>query len=232
MENKHPSLSERLHFLALWPGDLLLGLVSLRFESFRRAFSLVPPRYLAWAGRWRARRAHYRALRRVPAYRALAAAKGGAPITDKAAYIDAFPMAERCLDGRLPFGHAAIDESSGSTGRPYNWVRGIKERQQSHLSIAYFVAYCFGRGRFITLNAFSMGAWATGVNMGLALQKNSLVKNTGPDVEKLLATLKAFGPGQPYLITGYPPFLKLLIDSAAQQGFDLEPYTLWALVGG
>jgi phenylacetate-CoA ligase len=85
---------------------------------------------------------------------------------------------------------------------------------------------------FITLNAFSMGAWATGVNMGLALQKHSLVKNTGPDVEKILHTLKAFGPAQPYLITGYPPFLKLLMDSAEKQGFDLGPYRLWALVGG
>jgi phenylacetate-CoA ligase len=109
--------------------------------------------------------------------------------------------------------------SSGSTGIPYNWVRLIKERHQSHLFISYFASYCFGEKPWITINAFSMGSWATGLNIGIALQKNSVVKNTGTDISKILRTLSLFGKEYPYLITGYPPFLKYIVDTAEAQGF-------------
>ena len=77
-----------------------------------------------------------------------------------------------------------------------------------------------------------MGAWATGVNMGIALQQNSIVKNTGPDIEKIMRTLEFFGPDYQYLICGYPPFLKHIIDYAHEQGFPLAEYRLMALLGG
>jgi phenylacetate-CoA ligase len=77
-----------------------------------------------------------------------------------------------------------------------------------------------------------MGAWATGINMGVALQRNSIVKNTGPDLDKIFRTLEFFGSDDPYLLCGYPPFLKLMIDEAEEQGFPLAEYRLMALVGG
>ena len=77
-----------------------------------------------------------------------------------------------------------------------------------------------------------MGAWATGVNMGIALQRNSIVKNTGPDLNKIFDTLSFLGNGYRYLICGYPPFLKHLIDEARSRGFPLEDYRLMALLGG
>lgn len=64
------------------------------------------------------------------------------------------------------------------------------------------------------------------------MEANGLVKSTGPDVAKILSTLRFFGPNHPYLILGYPPFLKHLIDVAEQEGFPLEQYHLDALVGG
>jgi len=152
--------------------------------------------------------------------------------TDKDSYIKAFPVEERCVGGRLPAGGAMIDESSGSTGLPYNWVRSLQERLESHLFISYFATYCYGSDPWITINAFSMGAWATGLNMGLALQRNSIVKNTGPDIAKILSTLAFFGPRYTYLILGYPPFLKHLIDVAETEKFPLDKYCLNGLVGG
>lgn len=234
MDNlKRATAYERANFAALWPGEMVLGLAGRSFPIFRAFLARISPAYLEWAGRWSARRAHYRALRQVPAYAELAAAsQDGGPVTDKKNYIDPFPLASRCLGGRLPMLEAAMDESSGSTGRPYNWVRGRRERLESHQLISYFGAYCFGRDPFITLNAFSQGAWAHGLNLGLALQKNSLVKNTGPDVDKVLHTLLLLGPGRPFLIAGYPPLLKHVLDTAMARGMDLKPYRLWAWVGG
>ena len=226
---------DHLQFIALWPRDILLYLICLSYPSFIWGFNRLTPRYLAWTGRVRARRAFYRAQQAVPAYRQFLeqhASNGQIPETDKESYIKAFPPEARCVGGSFPSTGVMIDESSGSTGTPYNWIRNLHERRDSHLFISYFGTFCFGSEPWITLNAFSMGAWATGLNMGLALQRNSIVKNTGPDLTKLLNTLSFFGPKYPYLILGYPPFLKQLIDAADKQGFPLQDYRLNALVGG
>jgi len=58
------------------------------------------------------------------------------------------------------------------------------------------------------------------------------VKNTGPDMQKIFHTLSFFGPSYKYLILGYPPFIKHLIDEAKRQNFPLEQYQLNAIVGG
>lgn len=230
------SWKDRLDFVALGPRDLLLYLVCSTYRIFFKSFEVLPPRYLAWTSRIRARRAFFRALRRVPTYaqfvNSQASDHDSIPETDKESYIKAFPIESRCLNGKIPSTNVLIDESAGSTGIPYNWVRLSSERYQSHLFISYFATYCYGAKPWITINAFSMGSWATGLNMGIALQKNSIVKNTGPDIPKIFHTLSFFGKGYPYLITGYPPFLKYLIDTAEKQGFPLKDYLLNALVGG
>lgn len=154
------------------------------------------------------------------------------PETDKRSYVERFPIQERCVDGELPLRHTMIDESSGSTGTPFNWVRNERERKESHKVVSFFVRYCFGAGPKVVINAFSMGAWATGINMGVALQRNAVVKNTGPDVDKILGTLRFLGPNYRYLIVGYPPFIKHLIDEAKAREFDLSGYDLDTLVGG
>ncbi|MDB5105412.1 MAG: coenzyme synthetase [Fibrobacteres bacterium] len=230
-----PTLFERLQFLALGPRDLLLALICVRYETFIWGITLLPPRYMEWTSRIRARRSFYRAARKVPAYASYLGGRGvrtGVPEMDKDTYIKAYSPEARCVGGRIPEKGVMIDESSGSTGTPYNWVRNMRERKDSHLFISYFARYCFGPKPGITINAFSMGAWATGINMGQALQHNGIVKNTGPDLGKILNTLAFFGPGYDYLVLGYPPFLKQLIDAAEKRGFPLQEYRLNALVGG
>jgi phenylacetate-CoA ligase len=215
--------------------------VGPRYGAFIWLVRTASPRMLAAIGRWRAVRAAEHAYGVVPAYRAFIDAHPATaidmrtlrvPPMDKDSYIRRYPLEERCLDGRLPARDVAIDESSGSTGMPYNWIRSLRERVTSHTFISHFARYCFGDEPFITINAFSMGAWATGVNMGIALQRNGIVKNTGPDIDKILHTLEFLGPGRRYLICGYPPFMKFIIDTAKERGFSLQEFRLMALVGG
>lgn len=232
------------YFFTLWDKllcffrfrDITLVIVTSSYKSFIGLFKRLPPWYLDWMGRRRARYAYYRAVRLVPAYTQFIANNDGVkkiiPETDKASYIDVYSHEKRCIGGKFPPTGVAIDESSGSTGTPYNWVRTLKERRHSHMFISYFATYNYGSTPWITINAFSMGAWATGTNMGIALEHNGIVKNTGPDIAKILQTLKVFGTRYPYLILGYPPFLKHLIDTAEKEGFSLQEYSLNALVGG
>lgn len=203
----------------------------------------------AWSERVALRmawRAFARARQQVPAYSVFLGGHNGfqnkqgmlaeqfasLPETDKNAYVRAFTTAERCVDGRIPAQHVIVDESSGSTGTPYNWVRSRAEVLHTRRSCSYFHRYYFGNQPLFVINAFSMGAWATGVTVGAALEANGIVKSTGPDLDKILHTLRFFGAGYRYLITGYPPFLKRLLDYGEEQGLDWSKYHLLGMVGG
>ena len=236
-----PKLNRVIICLGLLPVDVVLRIMGPRYWLFFWFLASAPPSLVAWVGRLQAIRAGDHAARKVPAYQAFLKSHGVAsadmdrlrlPPMDKGNYINVFRPEERCVNGVLPLTETAIDESSGSTGTPYNWIRSMKERHVSHLVISHFTRYCFGDEPWITINAFSMGAWATGVNMGIALQRNSTVKNTGPDMDKIFNTLQFFGTGYRYLVCGYPPFLKHLIDVARERRFPLEQYRLMALLGG
>ena len=141
-------------------------------------------------------------------------------------------MLERCIGGAVPFAGTTIDESSGSTGMPYNWIRGRREREVAHRNIGFFARYAFGTAPLVTINAFSMGAWAAGFNMSLGMLRHGVVKSIGPDLDKILSTLEVLGPRYRYLISGYPPFLKHLLDEGERRGFPLADYELHGLVGG
>ncbi len=187
-----------------------------------------------------------RARKQVPAYSRFLAEQGfvdtehasfaeqfaSIPATDKNNYVRVFSTAERCVDGCIPAEQVIVDESSGSTGLPYNWVRSKIEVEYTRRVCSYFLRHALSGEPLFVINAFSMGAWATGITMSAALEQNGIVKSTGPDVEKILHTLRFFGPHYQYLITGYPPFLKHLLDCAGVQGFDWSGYRLVAMVGG
>jgi phenylacetate-CoA ligase len=56
-----------------------------------------------------------------------------------------------------------------------------------------------------------------------------VLKSIGPDAAKLIGTLELLGPKYKYVITGYPPFLKGLVDTA---DIDWSAYDVCAVVGG
>ena len=229
----------------LFPLDVIFKTVGLRYGWLTQLFKRTPPRLLAGLGQLRAERASWRAAKRVPAYRDFleqAAVDpddlfpfgilGRLPETEKRNYIDRYGLMERCVGGGVPYPGTTIDESSGSTGTPYNWIRGRREREVAHRNISFFARYAFGEGPLVTLNAFSMGAWAAGMNMSLGMTRHGIVKSIGPDIDKLLSTLTYLGPSYRFLISGYPPFLKHLLDEGARRGFPWDRYEVHGLVGG
>lgn len=134
------------------------------------------------------------------------------PQTTKKSYIRTYSEEDRCWNGAIDMVGTVVDESSGSSGTPFNWMRSKKELDTVHRNVAGYVTFLFGSRNLFCINAFSMGAWATGTNTGLAMSKVAMVKNTGPDLEKIIDTLRHFGPRHRYLISAYPPFLKHLVD--------------------
>jgi phenylacetate-CoA ligase len=229
----------------LFPLDVAFRVFGLRYAWLRALFTYAPPGALEFLGRLRAERAAFRAIRRVPAYRRFLRDRDiGAdtawplgilrslPETDKRTYIDRYTLEDRCVDGRFTFVGTTIDESSGSTGRPYDWIRGQRERSIAHRNIGFFARYIFGAQPLVTINAFSMGAWAAGVNTAAGMNRHGIVKSTGPDLDKIFSTLRLLGPGYRFTICGYPPFLKRMLDVGDAEGFPWGSFELHGLVGG
>ena len=228
--------------IALFGLELLLRTISKRYGALQWFLEVMPPGPADAFSAARALRAAREAARDVPAYRDLLSRSGldarritdlrELPETDKASYIDRYSLPERCIGGELPLVGTTIDESSGSTGTPYNWVRGAQERLHVRRMIAFFARYTFGDRPLVVLNSFSMGAWATGMTTAIALEQRGMVKATGPDLDKILGTLQQLGPKYRYLIVGYPPFIKVLMDEGERRGIDWSAHDVHALLGG
>lgn len=220
--------------------------IALRsYPVFELAATTPIPSWAEPLGARGALRAALHAYRRVPAFRDLCDRVGWHddrslsgterlmrfPITDKATYIEPYSIRERCLDGRLPLIGTEMDESSGSSGTPFNWVRGATELREVHRQLGQFAHYILP-DPIVTINAFSMGAWSTGINTAQALRHNGMVKSPGPDPERIVHTLRALGPGYGYVITGYPPFLRELLTYGDAHGLDWRRYRMFGIVGG
>lgn len=238
-------LIDRLFLLLVRITDMVQGAVLKNYTMFSFLVSHAPQKYGAEACRYRAFKEFLIAYKRVPAYKkfleryAWSPASNktrdifeSLPITDKPNYILPYNIEDRCLDGQFFHKGVVIDESSGSTGIPYNWVRTRREREIVKSLIGDYLKYCYEDRQFIVLNAFSMGAWATGFNMALATEALGVVKSTGPDIDKIIRTLQFFGDQYPYILNGYPPFIKYLFDEGKKQGFNWKEYNIHVLVGG
>ena len=253
----NPPLQERGHW-RIWSRPPLLwvrlGYLTLLNAAFTGLYRFVRSHYRLW--HWLSQHSSARAeslgrlnaylncalaRKNVPAYAQFLADHGyvfrvfelGAfPETTKENYVQRYPFADRCPHGRVPLAGTLVDESAGSSGAPFNWLRSERELRDVHLNTANWIRFTFPNERLLAVNAFSMGAWATGTNMGIALSKVAMVKSTGPDLEKVIDTIEVFGDEFDYLITAYPPFLKHVVDALDERGFDWERTRVYGAVGG
>ncbi len=184
---------------------------------------------------WIARRAY----RYVPAYydfytrasrKSFSASKFSlVPPTDKESYVKKYRIEDRAWSGKIPARGVTVDESSGSTGSPTNWVRGWHERLNTKELLQLSFHNTFGKDEIFAFNAFVLGAWATGMIVSQSLGEICIMKSTGSDAQKILDTMEYFGKKYHYIIMGYPPFLKSLIDD---NEFDWSGYNVDAIYGG
>jgi phenylacetate-CoA ligase len=219
----------------LW---LFRRLLSFNRRSYLLLFAPPFQPFLSWIGRVRAYAIFYKAKRRCPAYWEFLAAENyqlndwkieDVPVMTKENYVKKYTIEDRCYDGCIPTIGTVIDESSGSSGTPNNWVRSVDERRDVTriLQLNYDIFY--HDRQHILLNCFALGPWATGMNVSMSLVDVGILKSIGPDAAKLENTLSLFGTKYRYLICGYPPFIKSWIDST---NLNLSAYQMDLIVGG
>ena len=227
----------------LWLRVLIYTLGLIRWAAAReaRAYSLLSlgalqPLHESIV-RLRAREVFLKARAECPAYSAFLVEQGyrdsrrwaDLPVTNKENYVKRWSIEQRCYGGRLKGKGEMIDESSGSSGLPNNWVRSAAERKDVKRLLQLNYDLMYGDRPRILLNCFALGPWATGMNVSMSLVDVGVLKSLGPDAQKLENTLKTFGTGYEYLVFGYPPFVKTFVDGTT---LDLKSYTLDLVVGG
>lgn len=153
------------------------------------------------------------------------------PVTTKHNFIKQYSYESRCIGGKFPVS-GNIDESSGSSGKPTNWVRSIREEDLllKVVEFEYFYTFKPKHDRTIILSAWSSGPWATGVKFCELMEHFALVKNIGTDINSLIETMQTFGPDYEYILAGYPLFLQKLFDE--NKNFPWKNFTVHLLTGG
>jgi phenylacetate-CoA ligase len=214
--------------------------VALRHDVLYRLLLVDAMEPLRWGiSKHRAADLARRARQRVPAYRdhyqrsrredLRASTWGRVPVTDKESFVKRYRIEDRCWGGSLPTRGVTVDESSGSTGAPTSWVRGWDERLDTKQLLQLAFSAEFGREPIFAINAFVLGAWATGMTVSQSLGELCIMKSTGSDAMKIFSTMTSFGTGYHYVILGYPPFLKSLVDD---HDFEWDGYIVDAIYGG
>jgi phenylacetate-CoA ligase len=233
-----------LDLLFLYPLVLVCELFRV-FLTGREAFYILinlpwMQRPLRRTGIIRAYRVYNKARRKCPAYRdflklhrtprlLFGQSLSRLPGTDKENYVKKYSVEERCYGGQIPLKGVVIDESSGSSGTPNNWVRGPEDRSDIRKLLQFSFSITYPRQDIFLINCFALGPWATGMNVSMSLVDVAILKSIGPDTAKLENTLKLFGPRYHYLVAGYPPFIKLFLDETRM---DLSPYQIHLVTGG
>ncbi len=133
--------------------------------------------------------------------------------------------------GMLPT-QGIIEESSGSSGHPTDWIKSIKEDKLLQLEVNFESKYLYNLPKkSIIISCWSPGPWATDLKFCELFEHQGLLKNVGPNIEAVVETLQKYGPTYHYLIAGYPPFCRLLIEKTKDKIL-WKKYDVDLLVGG
>ncbi len=223
---------EKSIFKAVKTGEQLL---LSNYTLTKKALESASPALLRKISTFKAWHIYQKSLETVPAYKKFIGNKKitsieQVPETDKENYVKKYSYEERCQGGEFPV-VGDIEESSGSSGQPTNWICSLSEEDMLFkvAKFEFYYVYSAYKKKYIVLSGWSSGPWATGLKFCEIIEHYTLVKNTTADIENIIRTLKQLGPTHEYLIAGYPPFLKTLLDSDA---INWKKYKIDLLTGG
>jgi len=189
----------------------------------------------------------------VPAYRRFLATHGVSPakvrsladfqrlpLLTRENYLRRYPLAERCRGGSLA-GLEIIAMSSGSTGEPTPWPRGLVDELEiaARFEQVFFDNFEADRRSTLAVVCFPLGTWIGGMYTAsccrhLAAKGYRLITvtpgNQKPEIYRVLSALA--GQFEQVVLLGYPPFLKDVIDGGAAAGIDWHSLRLGLVLAG
>ncbi|OQW75207.1 MAG: phenylacetate--CoA ligase [Proteobacteria bacterium ST_bin11] len=150
------------------------------------------------------------------------------PLINKANYMQAYPLPERCFGGSLS-GADRVAVSSGSTGVPTFWPRSAEYELDVAVRFEQVFKDSFQADKRTTLAVvcFALGNWVGGMfttsccwhlaRKGYPL----MVATPGNNKSEIFRVVRELAPHfEQTVLLGYPPFLKDVIDAGAAEGID------------
>jgi len=148
------------------------------------------------------------------------------PLTDKK-YLRNYKLSDLCWDSKLTE-LDMISTSSGSTGEPFYWPRGVE--QESEVTKIYELFYQTlqaDKKKTLVVIGYSMGTWIAGTftltaTMRLAQKGYPItIISPGINIEEIVKAVKNLGSYfEQIVLAGYPPFIKDVIDHGKNAGID------------
>ena len=190
-------------------------------------------------GERKALRLFYEAAQRVPAYKDfLKRARitpsriktikdfSNVPITDDKNYIAAYPIAERCWDGKLPLAQI-VAASSGTTGEPKFWPRTAEQDREAAIvhEWLYKMYFDIGKRSTLVLIGFPMGIYISGIATLLpswliaAKGRAMTVMSIGNNKAEMLRAARSLSDSYDQtILIGHPFFIKDVIEAGVAEG--------------
>ncbi len=143
-------------------------------------------------------------------------------------------ITDLCIDGNYKKINMLV-KSSGHSGKQCYWARSHKENSfgQTSLSIGLDENFNISSKKTLIINGFVLGSWVTGITFNEFASAHSPVINTGPNKEEILETIKEIGNQfEQIMVTGYPPFIKDLVDYGNSVRFPWKKYKINFGAGG
>lgn len=162
------------------------------------------------------------------------------PITSKKNYLNNYALKDLNWDGRLTHLHL-ISVSSGSTGEPFFWPRGLGLEFETSLEYELAMKNFFQADKKKTLFiiGYAMGMYVAGVftlNSMMDMAKKGYpitIVSPGADKDSILKILKNVGSNfDQVIIAAYSPVLKDIIDKGVEEKLPWEEYHLKFISGG
>jgi phenylacetate-CoA ligase len=158
------------------------------------------------------------------------------PALNKDNYLRAYPLEALSWNGALKDSYAVYASTSGSTGEPFYFPRGLRQTDQYALLAELYLRAQFKihERKTLYVDCFAMGAWIGGLFTAQAVERLASrgtyplhLITPGLAKEESLKAIRKLGPAyDQVIIGGYPPFVKDLIDHGAAEGMDWKQYNI------
>lgn len=162
------------------------------------------------------------------------------PLLDKASYHERYPLPELCRDGNLA-GCDMIAVSSGSSGRPTIWPRGVEDELHVARRFEQVLVDGFHADERSTLAVvcFPLGTWVGGLFTQACVRHLAAkgcpitVVAPGNNKAEILRVLPELAPHfEQVVLLGYPPFVKDVVDTGLADGVDWASYRVKLVLAG
>ena len=157
------------------------------------------------------------------------------PQTNKKDYLRQYPLEQLSWDGTLKK-HLIVTSTSGSTGEPFYFPRDSELEWESSIAHELFIGNSHhnnSKGPTLVIIGFSMGVWIGGLITYKAFEMLSQrgfpvsIITPGINKEEIFKALRLLAPNYSQtILTGYPPFVKDILDEAAGRGINLKRLNL------